>query len=615
MHIQKIKTDFDILRNSALIAGRTRKMALPYIGSTLCVAAVTAIDSMVAGISISSAALAAVAAAAPLLAVKQILHCLLGYGIDKLMIQAIGKGKRKEADRIFGAILIAVFAVFLAVTVPLLVFARPLLQLMINDPALIDLVILYTRPLLAASPVFEVFLCIERAFRIDGRAKLLALRSLYTSIGNILLDILMVSVFKLGISGLAWSSVISTLIGYCASLSHFFSKKRTVTPDLTVIFSMKELLSYLKEDVRLGSSATLDELLEMLLLTVQTGVISGIGGTGGLAVWAVYRTLRGIVLSLSNGISASVSIHAGLLYGQRDYDGVRFSIKASTQFASAISLAAILLVLPLAGPIADAFRIEPEYHTLCAQCLRIGALGFPPIALLTVFTACLPAVNRVWLTNLLVALQNGLLLLTSFVGYCLGLTGFFAGYVLALCAVTLILVVLLKRDRSWFVPENNPEEISSYSIRIEPAQFSAMSAAVYETLSDSYPTAFCSRAALVAEDCMSLVALHNPGKEIRADIMIRRHGDGAIFTIIDDGAAYNPFNGIDEADNAESDALETMIVLGLSAEKRYDRVLDLNFMTLCIKSPAQNHPLVCGKKKHEAAIPELETDRSALEPT
>ena len=49
-------------------------MALPYIGSTLCVAAVSAFDSLIAGISIGTDALGASAAAGPLLAIVQILH-------------------------------------------------------------------------------------------------------------------------------------------------------------------------------------------------------------------------------------------------------------------------------------------------------------------------------------------------------------------------------------------------------------------------------------------------------------------------------------------------------------------------------------------------------------
>ena len=68
----------EVLRKPSLIAGTTRKMALTYVGGTVCAAAVVIIDSLVAGVSIGEEALAAIAAAGPLLALTQILHCLLG---------------------------------------------------------------------------------------------------------------------------------------------------------------------------------------------------------------------------------------------------------------------------------------------------------------------------------------------------------------------------------------------------------------------------------------------------------------------------------------------------------------------------------------------------------
>ena len=556
----------DIYRRSSLIAGRTGKMALPYIASTLCVAAVTAVDSMIAGINIGTDALAAIAAAGPLLAISDILHCLLGYGIDKLMIRAIGKGNRKEADRIFGAILIVVFAVFLAVYLPIIIFERQLLRFILKDPALIDMVVLYTRPMLALDPLFEVCLCSERAFRIDGRAKLLALRSINTNIGNILFDFLLVGVFKLGVAGLAWASVIGTLIGYSVSLSHFFSKKRTVSPDFSVIFSFREMLSYIRDDIRIGSSATLDELLEGVVLSVQVGAISAVGGADGLAIWAVYKALRGIVLSLSNGVSASVSVHSGLLYGQKDYDGVRFSVQAGLKQALGICLAVDAIVLAFGGSIANAFRISSGLRLLCAQCLRIGCLAFPAIVFLTVFTAYLPAVNKVGLTSQIVIVQKLLLIAAGIVGYHIGLHGVFVLYACACAAAALPLLLLIKRNGSWFVPERRQEIMGGYSVRLEPQQITAVSQDVNKVLADSaYEEDYRSKIALVVEDSMNYIARQNPDEKISADIQVERYGDGVQITLIDDGTAYSPLRDLAKADWSKPGALEAVVILGLTA--------------------------------------------------
>ena len=562
MKKQKNENTEGVLRNRSLIAGRTGKMALTNIATMICSTAVTVADSLVAGISIGSAALAAIAAAAPFLAIKEILHCLLVYGIDKLMIRAIGKGKRQEADRIFGAVLIAVVAVYLIVYIPMLLFIRPLFSLFIKDPVLVENTILYTRPLFLAAPVMEVLLCIERAFRVDGRAALFAQRSLITNIGNILLDILLVSVMGMDISGLSWSSVISSLIGYIIPLSHFFSKKRTVSPDFSVIHCKDEMLSYLKADIRLGESATLDEVLESLALSAQTAVIGRIGHSEGLAIWAVFKALRGLVLSMSNGSASSVSVHTGLLYSQS-------------------SLAAFVLVHAFAEGIADLYRIEPVIRPVCARCLRIGSAVFPSLAFPTVMTAYLPAVNRIKLTNVFLLVQKGLMIVGAGIGCAMSLPNFFIVYVISLQISAVLLYVLLERDRLWFVPERSPDMIAVYSVRLEPEQISAVSVEAAEALNAcAYAKGFCSRAALVVEDSINYIARDNPDAKVHADIQLKRDADSVQIVIVDDGRTYNPIPGLAEATMDKPGALEAVIVMGLTAVVNYDRVLDLNILTL-----------------------------------
>ena len=590
---KKNEQNDEVQRNADLIKDRTGKMALTYIGSTICVVAVTAVDSLIAGISIGSAALAAIAAAAPFLTIEQILHCLLGFGIDKLMIEAIGRGKRKEADRIFGAVLIAVAAVYLLVYILLLVFERPLLELFMTDPVLIDNVIHYTQPLFVTAPLFEVLLCIERAFRVDGRAKLFAQRSVITNIANIILDILLVSKLGMDVSGLAWASVIATVLGYIVTVSHFFSKKRTVSPDFSVIRSFGELWGYIKADIRLGGSATLDEVMDSIALSAQTAAVDYVAGSGGLAVWAVFKALRGIVLSMSNGASASVSVHAGLLNGQQDYDGVRYSVKNGTAIAFGVSLLAFLLVQAFAGGISDLYRIEPELHDLCAQCLLIGSLVFPAIAFLTVISGYLPAVNRIALTNVLVLVQKGLIIISAAIGYTLGMQGFFWVYVAAVCLAVLVELVLLAHDRFWFVPERSPELIADYSVSLKPLQSAAVGVVVNGKLTAcGYSGDFSYKAALVAEDSINYISHHNPDAEVRADILLKRQEDGVQILIIDDGVAYNPLVSFDEADWDKPGALESVVVLGLTARVNYDRVLDLNNLSLSLTpSAAAEEPL------------------------
>ena len=580
---KELKEEDGVFRKPELIAGATKKMAVTYIVGAVCAALVTIIDSLIAGVSMGQEALAAIATAGPLLCFDQILHCMLGFGIDKLMIQAIGEGDHKKANRIFGAILIAVFVIYACVSGALIVCERPLLMALTQDPKLSDMVVSYTVPLFVFSAFSEVFLCIERAFRIDGRARLFSKRGIVTNVANIAFDLLLVSVFNFGIAGLAWASVISTTIGYTVTLSHFFSKKRTVSPDFSVIHSFDELLDYVKQDIRLGSSATLDEILDTVALSVQTAAIGSMAGAGGLAIWTVYKSLRGVVVSEGNGISASVSVHAGLLFGQRDYDGVRYSIRSGITLAISVCVAAISIVLVLATPIAAAYGIDPEIRQLCAECLRIGSLAFLAMVFLNVTTIYLPSVNKTRIAGRLVLLEHGLVVLATGIGLGLGLglQSIFVAYVLAEWVAASVAAVILTRDGHWLVPDCNPQEIVSYSICLRPDQIVTVGENIISQLHDrAYPSRFCARVSQVIQESISYVAGHNPGEEIDTDVEIKEQDDGVTIMITDAGVPYNPLAETTTRDMSKVGELEKVIILGFSEEVSYDRVLDLNRMAL-----------------------------------
>lgn len=575
-----------ILKNSELMESRTKKMATPYIAGTLSVALVSLIDSLIAGRSIGSEALAAVAATAPLLSIGEILHCLLCFGVDKLMIQMIGKGDRKAANRIFGSVLVAIAVIFVLVFGLIIVFERPILSLMQIDPSLHDKVLAYSLPLLITNPLFEVFLCIERAFRVDGRAKLFASRGLITNVVNIALSLLFVTVMGFEIKGLAWASVIGTLLGYSVTLSHFFSKKRTVSPDFSVVLSSKENFEYLKKDIRLGYSATLDELAQGLLVLAQTSVISAVAGTNGLAAWAVFTTLYNIVVSIYNGISASVSLHSGLMIGEKNYGGVRASLMTGFKLEAAFGFAAALLLLFIPNHIAYLFCRDLTLIPLCTECLRIGGLMLPTVAMTVVMSAYLPSINKSPIAYGMIILQKGAFIVAAMIGYFFGFIGLIICFDVAGLLVAIIQNVIVFRDKSLFVPENDPELIRSYSITLIPRKIAEVCEDIIEVKELSAYGSHCAeKISLLVEECLNNILKKSNSKSILADIDIGGQDDGVFIRIVDDGSAYNPFSSMDKQDRIENDLLEEAIILGLTEDTTYDRVIDMNHITMFIRYP------------------------------
>ena len=70
-----------------------------------------------------------------------------------------------------------------------------------------------------------------------------------------------------------------------------------------------------------------------------------------------------------------------------------------------------------------------------------------------------------------------------------------------------------------------------------------------------------------------------------SDIDLGNQEDGVFIRIVDDGAAYNLFADMSNSQSMDPDKLEEMIILGLAKDVNYDRVLDLNHITMTVAYP------------------------------
>ena len=256
--------------------------------------------------------------------------------------------------------------------------------------------------------------------------------------------------------------------------------------------------------------------------------------------------------------------------------------------ALAASVLAFVLIQFFAEGISDLYRIEPELQQLCARCLRIGSYAAPPLAFLTVLSSYLSDVNRIGLANMLALLRQGLVIIAAAIAFKMTLTSFFVVYEISVALAAIVMIVLLVCDRHWFVPARNPALIADYSIRLQADQIAAMSTdAACKLRGGDYPELYSLRVAQVLEESMNYIVQQNPEKEVCSDIQMARHGDGVHLLIIDDGMAYSPLSSLAKPDLTKPGAMEAVIILGLAASVYYDRVLDLNQLSLSVEQPAE----------------------------
>lgn len=158
---------------------------------------------------------------------------------------------------------------------------------------------------------------------------------------NIILDLLFVAVFKMGVAGAGWATVIAL----------------TVSAGLTVLNLANEHTPYrlksirpdgesLKRILRFGIPAGLQSAMYSASnLLIQTAV-NDLGSTV-VAAWSTTGKLDGIFWNVSNSFATSISAFCGQAFGAGKYDrmkkGVRVCLMMS--LASAAVLMTLLLTL------------------------------------------------------------------------------------------------------------------------------------------------------------------------------------------------------------------------------------------------------------------------------
>lgn len=89
---------------------------------------------------------------------------------------------------------------------------------------------------------------------------------------------------------------------------------------------------------------------------------------------------------------------------------------------------------------------------------------------------------------------------------------------------------------------------------------------------------------MIVEESMKQLLEQTKGKKIMTDIDLGKQDDGVFIRFVDDGAAYNLLADMDSRD-IKDDLLEEAIKRGLLKNATYDRVIDLNLITVTVGYP------------------------------
>lgn len=322
-------------------------MAVPGLLGTLTTYLYRTVDQIFVGNFVGRTALGGISVLSPFNNVIIALSLFITVGGTSLLALTMGRKDYDEANKLFTNIVIQAIAMALIVSVLFFVFARPFVGVCgaKKGTQTYEYAVLYLK-IVTCGQVFNMLnQGLAAIIRTEGAAKYSMFANIVGAFFNIVLDALLIIVFKMGVAGAAIATIVSQLMGAAFSAAFFLTGKSSLRWAGFAVVDVRQMLYIAK----MGIAPSIFQMLSLftnILLNKSLQyygdldpVYSLIGG-GELCISAVaiVNTVDSFIVSMTSGINQAVSPLISYNYGAKNYSRVRKASLCSQAMAGVFAI-------------------------------------------------------------------------------------------------------------------------------------------------------------------------------------------------------------------------------------------------------------------------------------
>ena len=341
-----------------------RKFSIPCIISMLVNSLYNIVDQIFIGQGVGYLGNGATNIVFPLTMVALALALMIGDGASAYLSLKLGEKKKEEATKGVGngiSLSCIIAVVFTAIT---LIFLPQLLNVFGCTDALRDYATSYGRIIGIGLPFMIIGTTLNSIIRADGSPKF-AMTSMVTgAVLNIILDPILIFVFKMGVQGAAIATIFSQFITFVLNVSYI--KKFKSIKLSREMFKLKFNVS--RKVTTLGISSFITEMSFVFVMAFENnllgkyGVDSKFGAEIPITVLGIVMKVSHIINSIIIGITVGAQPIFGYNYGARNFDRVKETLKLVLRTSVLISTIAFVLFQAIPDKLISIFGSGDELY-------------------------------------------------------------------------------------------------------------------------------------------------------------------------------------------------------------------------------------------------------------
>lgn len=334
------------------------------------------VDSIVVGKYVGDNALAAVGSAGPILNLLLVLFVGISMGASIMVAQYFGAKQREELSQTIGNCITLTAIAVVIIMVLSVIIVRPLLELLDTPDSIIDWCTSYLLIMFLGSVGSAYYNILSGILRGLGDAFSALVYLLVATVLNIILDLVFVAKLGMGVSGVAWATIIAQAVS--AVLCFMRLAK------LTDIFDMKPQYlkvhkQYASKIVKLGLPSGLTQaILSMAMIVVQS--LTNSFGEMFIAANVIVMRVDGFAMLPNFSFGTAMTTYAGQNVGARAYDRVTKGAKQGTLIAVLTTATITGMILLFGKQLMGIFTNTTELVDLARNMMGIIALGYIAMA-------------------------------------------------------------------------------------------------------------------------------------------------------------------------------------------------------------------------------------------
>ena len=386
------------------------KLSIPAIIGMLVSAIYNIVDTLFVS-SLGTEALGAVTVVFPFFMLVSAIGMMFGSGAASYISRLLGQKDISKANKT--AVVAFVSSVVCAVlfTGVALLFLEPLLALFGASATIMPFAKQYGIIIIGGSLFTMSNMTLNNMLRAEGSAKISMVGMVLGAGLNIILDPIFIFLFKMGVQGAAYATVISQIVTTVILLYYYLSKKSFLRLKLSNFTFSKEIYS---EIFKIG----LPTLLRQGLSSFSMGLMNSAAVVyGDSAVAAVGVTNRVVMVAfyVLFGFSQGFQPLAGYNYGAKKYDRVQESIKASVQWSTIYCVIVTAIMFIGAPTMISAFSSNAEVLAIGTKMLRYYSIIIPTFGYTIIYNTVFMAFGRAKAALVLNMARQGIFLIPAII--------------------------------------------------------------------------------------------------------------------------------------------------------------------------------------------------------